>query len=153
NGYENPGQPQMANRIKFANDAFKLYGSGITGSPGCSIQCNNGNATSGAGLSTIRQKVVCLAQQELARWNQIIKANRHPFLQYAPRITQDNTGPNYSFSYSDGWECNDTQVPGGNSCDGQGTQEWCADFASWIYKQAGYPFSGGANGWRLAAVW
>lgn len=32
-------------------------------------------------------------------------------------------------------------------------QEWCADFTSWIYKQAGDPFTGGSSGgWRLAAV-
>jgi LCP family protein required for cell wall assembly len=31
-------------------------------------------------------------------------------------------------------------------------QAWCADFASWVYKQAGAPFSGGADGgWRIAS--
>jgi hypothetical protein len=30
---------------------------------------------------------------------------------------------------------------------------WCADFVSWIYKEAGTPFSGGSSGgWRLPAV-
>lgn len=32
-------------------------------------------------------------------------------------------------------------------------QAWCADFFSWVYKQAGHPFTGGASGgWRLASV-
>jgi hypothetical protein len=31
-------------------------------------------------------------------------------------------------------------------------QAWCADFASWVYKQAGAPFRGGADGgWRIAS--
>ena len=32
--------------------------------------------------------------------------------------------------------------------DGAAYEEWCADFVSYIYKEAGYPFSGGeTNGW------
>lgn len=30
---------------------------------------------------------------------------------------------------------------------------WCADFVSWVYKEAGSPFTGGSSGgWRLPAV-
>lgn len=30
---------------------------------------------------------------------------------------------------------------------------WCADFVSWVYKQAGTPFTGGASGgWRIPGV-
>jgi hypothetical protein len=30
---------------------------------------------------------------------------------------------------------------------------WCADFVSWVYKQAGTPFTGGSSGgWRIAGV-
>ncbi len=30
---------------------------------------------------------------------------------------------------------------------------WCADFVSWVYKQAGVPFTGGdSGGWRIAGV-
>ncbi len=30
---------------------------------------------------------------------------------------------------------------------------WCADFVSWVYKQAGKPFTGGSSGgWRIAGV-
>jgi hypothetical protein len=32
-------------------------------------------------------------------------------------------------------------------------ENWCADFVSWVYKTAGFPFTGGASGgWRLAGV-
>ena len=32
--------------------------------------------------------------------------------------------------------------------DGAPYEEWCADFVSYIYKEAGYPFTGGeTNGW------
>ncbi len=32
-------------------------------------------------------------------------------------------------------------------------ESWCADFVSWVYKQAGSPFTGGASGgWRIASV-
>jgi hypothetical protein len=32
-------------------------------------------------------------------------------------------------------------------------EAWCADFVSWVYKEAGAPFTGGADGgWRLAGV-
>lgn len=32
-------------------------------------------------------------------------------------------------------------------------ENWCADFVSWVYKEAGVPFTGGASGgWRQAGV-
>lgn len=32
--------------------------------------------------------------------------------------------------------------------DGNGYEEWCADFVSYVYQEAGYPFTGGErNGW------
>lgn len=35
-----------------------------------------------------------------------------------------------------------------NYTDGAPYEEWCADFVSYVYKQAGYPFTGGeTNGW------
>jgi hypothetical protein len=35
-----------------------------------------------------------------------------------------------------------------NYADGNGYEEWCADFISYVYRQAGYPFTGGErNGW------
>lgn len=44
----------------------------------------------------------------------------------------------------------------GPVCKYQGSacgQPWCADFVSWVYKAAGTPFTGGADGgWRLATA-
>jgi hypothetical protein len=44
----------------------------------------------------------------------------------------------------------------GAPCKYQGTgcpEAWCADFISWVYKQAGVPFTGGADGgWRIAGA-
>lgn len=50
------------------------------------------------------------------------------------------------------------EVPMGSNCgpdvekytDGR-CEAWCADFVSWVYKEAGYPFTGGSSGgWRIA---
>jgi len=45
---------------------------------------------------------------------------------------------------------------GGPVCKYQGSgcaQAWCADFVSWVFNQAGTPFTGGADGgWRIAAA-
>jgi hypothetical protein len=55
--------------------------------------------------------------------------------------------------YTSGWICNSGDQPVNNSCGKSGNEEWCADFASWLYKQAGDPFTGGAaGGWMLPAV-
>lgn len=32
-------------------------------------------------------------------------------------------------------------------------EQWCADFVSWVYREAGHPFTGGIDGgWRLPGV-
>lgn len=90
------------------------------------INCNS-SSSSTSGLSTVRQNVVCIAQQQLAIWS---SQPGYPW-----------NGPN---TYS---ETGYLQYSAGNH------EEWCADFASWVYNQAGYPFSGGYNGgWRISYV-
>lgn len=32
------------------------------------------------------------------------------------------------------------------------SEAWCADFVSWVYKEAGVPFTGGNNGWQIPAA-
>jgi len=32
------------------------------------------------------------------------------------------------------------------------TEAWCADFVSWVLREAGTPFTGGRDGWNIAAV-
>ena len=54
-----------------------------------------------------------------------------------------------------------TEIPDGCNCGPQiqkflGSspgEAWCADFVSWVYREAGHPFSGGVDdGWRLPGV-
>jgi hypothetical protein len=91
--------------------------------PGCSstgkevaaVNCSAPAADST--LSTVRQNVVCLAQQELQLW----------------QSGQLKPGTDF-FKYSQ-----------------DANELWCADFASWIYNEAGYPLKPSPN-WRVAAV-
>lgn len=51
------------------------------------------------------------------------------------------------------WQNGSILPPGGPIYDYSGVdEEWCADFASWVYNQAGYPFTGGNGGWDLPGV-
>lgn len=76
-GYENPGTPIMQNRLGYAEAVLAQYGgaagsgstvttSSTTGCAGGVVNCSNPSATTG--LSQTRQNVVCIAQQELAKW-------------------------------------------------------------------------------------
>ncbi len=122
------------NRQQDAQAIFKLYGnsSGNSGTTTASAICSTGpgSCTNGSGVSSvdvqqIRQNVVACAEQELALWES--KKG------YPDHTSFAATG---YLKYTDGWY-----------------ELWCADFVSWIYKQAGYPFSGGqAGGWMLAGV-
>ena len=142
-GYENPGNPVMTNRLQHANDVVDNYGSSTSNNQsGCSAtsaaNCNSQSASNTDGLSPLRQEVVCLAQQELALWQSQPGYNSpYPGFAYAATGLLKYTGGTCS----------------GNTCTGSVYQEWCADFVSWVYNQAGYPFSGGSNGgWMLPAV-
>lgn len=119
-----PTGPNAQVRSKNANEVLARYSGGATGTTtvqqcASTTTCTTGSASVPAGLSAVRQKVVCIAEQELAKWT---PPGPIPRLKY--------------LTYSDGAE-----------------EEWCADFASWVYNQAGYPFTGGVSGgWRLPAV-
>ncbi len=63
--------------------------------------------------TNLRQKVVCIAEQQWLAW------------QTEPKLHQ---------------------VLLSDYTDGNAYEEWCADFVSYVYKQAGYPFSGGERG-------
>lgn len=87
-------------------------------------------------------------------------------------LSVDNTGSSNGSCSSTGSASNDAIVQtakqefslhlvgtgplqdGGPVCKYQGSgcsQPWCADFVSWVYKTAGAPFTGGADGgWRLS---
>lgn len=100
-----------------------LTGIPTTGAGSCggnsTVNCQSPN-NSTAGLSPIRQSVVCLAQQELALWQ---SGQMEP-----------GTGPNGYYKYSQ-----------------NRTENWCGDFVSWLYIQAGDPLID-SNGGYVPAV-
>jgi len=129
------GGGQLNNRVKYAESAYNEYSGSTTTvlSSGCgtstttttttaSVNCNN---TSGvqSSLSPTRQKIVCIAEQQLALWE---SKKGYPYPAYAASGFLD-----YSLGVY---------------------EQWCADFASWVYNQAGVPFSNGNDGWDLAGV-
>jgi hypothetical protein len=144
NGYEGPGTPELQNRINNAKTVLETYSgstssnsSGDVSTSACVGAVNCSDASSTLGLSQIRQNVVCIAQQQLALWKSQPGYNSpYPGFAYAQTGLLEYTGGKCS----------------GNSCSGGVYEEWCADFVSWIYQQAAYPFSGGTDGWRISAV-
>ncbi|HUD06381.1 MAG TPA: phage tail tip lysozyme [Candidatus Saccharimonadales bacterium] len=145
-GVTNPPQDDgyLLNREGDAQSVLSKYG-GASGNSGsttssssnCSsstVNCSSSTATSttssvsSSNLSQTRQNIVCNAQKELATWKAEPNYNSpYPDFIYAATGFLKYTDNNY--------------------------EEWCADFVSWIYNQAGYPFSGGLDGgWRQPSV-
>lgn len=122
--YERAGTPNMTRRISLAYKTLKDLGGSIASTQqvsdtnGCSNNCDLSVNTNLADLSTIRQNVVCIAQQERDAWTPPTNAlTTKRFLTYTGNLDQ----------------------------------EWCAYFASWVYKQAGRPIQTDNQG-RVAAV-
>ena len=124
-------------REQYAQQILQEYGSGTavgagatTGNnlSGCggSVAVNCKNPASGAAnLSATRQNVVCIAQQELALW-----------------MSQPNYGKPYpGFPYA---------ATGYLKYSQNRAEEWCADFASWVYEQAQDPLQ--SPDWNIAYV-
>lgn len=127
-GYENPGSPHLDSRIKYAQQVYSLYGTtagsiAVTASSVCgsAVNCAD-NGTSTGDLSQVRQKVVCIAQQELAAWTPPPPTPRTGFTKYTEGVTGTVSAP----------------------------EEWCADFVSWVYNQAGDLLQ--TPNWRIPAV-
>jgi hypothetical protein len=124
-GYENPGTPELQNRIDYANKILNQYGSAAggvdSGSPcGGVVNCS-GSVPGATGLSDVRQNVVCTAQQELKLW------------QSEPGYPHPSFAQSGYLKYSQGRP-----------------EEWCADFATWVYNQANYPVD--HPDWNVAYV-
>jgi hypothetical protein len=116
-----------------ATDILKKYGgtgsdtsnTGTNNGSDCttSVGCSNsGGDGSASGLSATRQNVVCIAEKELALWK---SKPGYPHPAYS------KTG---YLKYSQGR-----------------SEEWCADFASWVYNQASDPLQPPPN-WNIAYV-
>jgi len=104
--------------------------SSVNGTCGISITCNNSSLSATStpitgDQTSLRQQVVCLAEQQLAIWK---------------------SQPGYP------WNRANTYSQSGYLTYSQGnTQQWCADFVSWIYEQVGYPLQPDPN-WRISWV-
>ncbi len=104
--------------------AFLVYadltGSSVGGGCISTVSCaGSNNAT--VGLSTIRQDIVCVAEQELQKWSSGQLKPGSGYLTYTQQHHED----------------------------------WCADFASWVYNQAGDafgPVDSPSNNWRVSYV-
>jgi hypothetical protein len=92
-------------------------------SGGCGVSCNS--TSTDTSVSQVRQNVVCLAIQELNTWK---------------------SQPGYP------WQVNNTYAESGYLKYSQNRHEqWCADFASWLYDQSKYPLRPDP-GWNIAYV-
>ena len=97
-----------------------------------SSSCASGSSNCSANASivsssSINQQVVCIANQELALWES------------QPGYTPMG-GPQFAFA-STGYLKYSQNVH----------EQWCADFVSWVYDQAGYPLQPNPN-WKIASV-
>lgn len=138
--YENG--TDYSTRVADANTALTSYGgssnnSGSTNSTSVSYNCGsaifaNCNSSTSSGAQTdnsvsnsnLRQELVCLAEAQLQLW------------QSQPGYNTNN------FPYANAGYLNYSQGE---------YEEWCADFISWIYNQADYPFVADPN-WQVAGV-
>ena len=97
-----------------------------SGSCVSSVSCNSSSPTTSSidttNLSTIRQQAVCIAVNELTE--------------------HWSGGPPFSTSTLDYFT---TYTEGRH-------EQWCADFLSWVYNQAGYPISGSSSDWDWSGV-
>jgi hypothetical protein len=121
-------------REKYATDILATYGGSGSGnassstdtSAGCAAAtatCTNGSGDNSASeLSATRQNVVCIAQKELTLWES------------KPGYPHPAYSQNGYLKYSQGRK-----------------EEWCADFASWVYNQATYPLQDSPS-WNIAYV-
>jgi hypothetical protein len=97
-----------------ASGSVGSSGGSCAGSSGAagSVNCKGGSASGQSGLSQVRKKAVCLAEKQLVFWQK--KGSKTPA----------QSCKKYDAGHGAGGWC----------------EEWCADFTSWIYKNAGKPF-------------
>ncbi|MGB3946304.1 MAG: phage tail tip lysozyme, partial [Candidatus Saccharimonadales bacterium] len=115
-------------RVQLANEIFGLYGTGeATTTPTGSSATPGGGCVSAGGGGDI----VSIAQAELQKG-----VKEDPLgCDAGNPSSKGSCGPEVD-KYTDGT-----------------LEYWCADFVSWVYKQAGTPFTGGASGgWRIPSV-
>ncbi len=131
-GYENPGTTHLDFRVNDANKILSQYGGSagaVSGtnaavcntSTSTAVDCTSSNPSDTQGLSATRQKIVCLAQAEYKLWQSGAMGPGKP-------------GTSGFLKYTQGRN-----------------EEWCADFVSWVYNQAGDPLGSAKDG-NVASV-
>ena len=134
--YERPGEPHLDRRITAANEAYGRYSGSVAG------------ATE---TPTVTTPIVSAPSS--ATCGEDVSASGGSIVQIAYAELQKNV-----VEIPDGCDAGNPSVKG--DCGPEvnkytdGTLEyWCADFVSWVHKQAGTPFTGGSSGgWRIAGV-
>lgn len=150
--FEKPGKPHLDKRIDLAIRTLKNNGAGApatgdgdipSAASGCdggggesgSVECNGDGETSGS-VSEARQKIVCIAEREFGLWN-----NKPVLMKPLANTDSSDRNTRSFFKYQLGRTSPKPSI----------SEPWCADFASWVYKQAGVPLKASNNG-NVAAV-
>ena len=132
--YERPGTPHFERRLAAANEAYGKYSKNIsTPLEGTDLPVSSTSAPSNGCVSTSNGdgSIVSIAQQELAKG-----------------VKEQPVGCDAGNPSRKG-DCG-AEV---NKYTDNTLEYWCADFVSWVYKEAGKPFTGGVSGgWRLPGV-
>jgi hypothetical protein len=123
-GYENPGSPALDNRIANANSVLSKYGGGAVS--GSDSACGSVGSVDCSGKGATASGSLSQVRQ-----NAVCIANGE-----LAKWKSGALGPGGDFKkYTQGRD-----------------EEWCADFASWVYNQAGYPISTTSKDGNVPAV-
>jgi hypothetical protein len=135
-GYENPGTPHLDLRIKAAKGVLGQFGGSGSGAvsgsdSSCSsvgsVNCSAASQDSAAGQGNSSSSGLSQVRQNVVC---IAKAELAK------------------------WKSGE-MGPGGSNIkyiQSHVEEEWCADFMSWVYKQAGYPVTGSMSNWQQAGA-
>lgn len=133
--YERPGEKALSDRIGYARDVYNKFASKVPNElqEGTApetykdpVEASNNININCGGIAS--NDIVAIAQGELGTMEKPIGCDS------ANSSQKGSCGPIDKYTDSH-------------------LEYWCADFVSWVYKQSGKPFTGGASGgWRIASV-
>ena len=129
-GFENPGTPHLDRRFTAAKQVFKSFGSGTIADV---VQDSNalatGNVSSADAACDSVGAIDCTSTTEVDQTTQAISQVRKNVVCVALAELAK-------------WESGKMKPGGDFKTYSQGRdEEWCADFASYVYNKAGYPIN------------
>ncbi len=127
--YEAAGDPVMPRRIEYANDTLAKYGNGTN--PTSAVSGTDASCTSSTAINC-DSTTGSTGSLDQTRQNVVCLAQSELALWTSGKM---KPGTNF-FKYG-------ATEP---------TEQWCADFVSWIYNKAGYPIDKNAQNGRVASV-